>query len=114
MTLLEELQTSIGELAGRVGPSVVGLGRRWGGSGVVVAPGRVLPLHAGASQKALLAFMPSDVVDAICDGQLEPVCLKIPHVLMAAPAKGNRIELLQCRRDIHDPGAEGPAQPFVG
>jgi serine protease Do len=42
MTLLEELQTSIGELAGRVGPSVVGLGRRWGGSGVVVAPGRVL------------------------------------------------------------------------
>lgn len=42
MTLLEELQTSIGELAGRVGPAVVGLGRRWGGSGVVVAPGRVL------------------------------------------------------------------------
>ena len=39
-----------------------------------VAPGRVLPLHAGASQKALLAFMPSDVVDAICDGQLTPVC----------------------------------------
>jgi len=42
MTLLEELQTSIGELAGHVGPAVVGLGRRWGGSGVVVAPGRVL------------------------------------------------------------------------
>jgi serine protease Do len=42
MTLLEELQTSIGELAGRVGPAVVGLGRRWGGSGVVIAPGRVL------------------------------------------------------------------------
>ena len=31
------------ETAGRVGPSVVGLGRGWGrGSGVVIAPGRVL------------------------------------------------------------------------
>src|ERR1700693_1130884 len=42
MTLLEELQTSIGEVARGVGPAVVGLGRGWGGSGVVVAPGRVL------------------------------------------------------------------------
>ncbi len=42
MTLLEELQTSIGEVVERVGPTVVGLGRGWGGSGVVVAPGRVL------------------------------------------------------------------------
>ena len=42
MSLLGDLETSIGEVAGRVGPAVVGLGRRWGGSGVVVAPGRVL------------------------------------------------------------------------
>jgi DNA-binding IclR family transcriptional regulator len=39
-----------------------------------VAPGRELPLHAGASQKALLAFLPNDAVEAICHGQLEPVC----------------------------------------
>lgn len=43
MTLLEELEDAIGAAAQQSGPSVVGLGRGWGvGSGVVVAPGRVL------------------------------------------------------------------------
>jgi serine protease Do len=43
MTLLEELEATVQEVAERVGPAVVGLGRGWGvGSGVVVAPGRVL------------------------------------------------------------------------
>jgi serine protease Do len=38
-----ELQEAIASAAERVGPAVVGLGRGWGrGSGVVVAPGRVL------------------------------------------------------------------------
>jgi DNA-binding IclR family transcriptional regulator len=39
-----------------------------------VAPGRELPLYAGASQKALLAFLPNDAVDATCRGQLKPMC----------------------------------------
>src|ERR1700737_2878967 len=43
MSLLQELETSVHDVAERVGPSVVGLGRGWGvGSGVVIAPGRVL------------------------------------------------------------------------
>lgn len=43
MTLLEETQNSIENAATRIGPAVVGLGRGWGvGSGVVIAPGRVL------------------------------------------------------------------------
>jgi serine protease Do len=43
MTLLEELEEQIHVAAERTGPSVVGLGRGWGvGSGVVIAPGRVL------------------------------------------------------------------------
>jgi serine protease Do len=43
MTLLEELEGSIQTMAERNGPAVVGLGRGWGvGSGVVIAPGRVL------------------------------------------------------------------------
>ncbi|HLM27366.1 MAG TPA: S1C family serine protease [Thermoleophilaceae bacterium] len=42
-SVLSELQTAVAEVAERVGPSVVGLGRGWGrGSGVVIAPGRVL------------------------------------------------------------------------
>src|SRR3954447_7256692 len=43
MTPLQKLQDTIAGIAERVGPSVVGLGRGWGrGSGVVVAPGRVI------------------------------------------------------------------------
>jgi serine protease Do len=41
--VLEELSSTIGGIAQRIGPSVVGIGRGWGvGSGVVVADGRVL------------------------------------------------------------------------
>lgn len=39
-----------------------------------VTPGRELPLHAGASQKALLAFMPNETVEAVCCGQLQAMC----------------------------------------
>src|SRR5262249_46623017 len=44
MSALQELQETVGRLAGEVGPRVVGLGRGWGrgGSGVVIAPGKVL------------------------------------------------------------------------
>lgn len=43
MTLVEELEATIQRTAQETGPAVVGLGRGWGvGSGVVIAPGRVL------------------------------------------------------------------------
>jgi serine protease Do len=43
MEAVVSLQEAIGEVAKRVGPSVVGLGRGWGhGSGVVIGEGRVL------------------------------------------------------------------------
>jgi serine protease Do len=43
MTLLEELEATVQATAQAAGPAVVGLGRGWGlGSGVVVAPNRVL------------------------------------------------------------------------
>jgi IclR family acetate operon transcriptional repressor len=37
-------------------------------------PGRQLPLHAGASQKALLAFMRDEDVEAVIAGGLEHLC----------------------------------------
>src|ERR1700753_3268080 len=43
MTILDEIQTSIRQLAEGTGSSTVGIGQRWGvGSGIVVAEGRVL------------------------------------------------------------------------
>jgi S1-C subfamily serine protease len=43
MSTIKDLQETIASTAERVGPAVVGLGRGWGrGSGVVVAPGRIL------------------------------------------------------------------------
>jgi DNA-binding IclR family transcriptional regulator len=40
-----------------------------------VQPGRQLPLHAGASQKALLAFMPADEIDRLTAQPLERLCI---------------------------------------
>jgi serine protease Do len=43
MTVLDEIGAGIGRLAEEAGPSVVGIGQRWGsGSGIVVGEGRVL------------------------------------------------------------------------
>jgi S1-C subfamily serine protease len=43
MAILDEIQASIRQLADGAGPSVVGIGQRWGvGSGIVLADGRVL------------------------------------------------------------------------
>ncbi|MGH9304609.1 MAG: IclR family transcriptional regulator [Acidimicrobiales bacterium] len=39
-----------------------------------VEPGHQLPLHAGASQKALLAFMPEDEVKSLVSGELVRLC----------------------------------------
>jgi serine protease Do len=58
MTLLQELESTIAGIAERVGPSVVGLGRGWGrGSGVIVAPGRVLTnAHVLRGDEVAVAF----------------------------------------------------------
>ena len=42
MSVIEELQSAVGTVAGQVGPSVVGIGRGTRGSGVVLAQGKVL------------------------------------------------------------------------
>src|SRR5687768_4878011 len=42
MTFLDELGAAVGATATAVGPSIVGIGRNWRGSGVVVADGKVL------------------------------------------------------------------------
>jgi IclR family transcriptional regulator, acetate operon repressor len=39
-----------------------------------VQPGRQLPLHAGASQKALLAYLPDDEIERVIEAGLEHLC----------------------------------------
>ncbi len=39
-----------------------------------VEPGRRLPLHAGASQKALLAFLAEEEIERVAAGSLERLC----------------------------------------
>src|SRR5687767_13941545 len=64
LSVLDQLQQEIAGAAGRVGPSVVGLGRGWGrGSGVVVAPGRVLTnAHVLRGEEVGLRLDSGDVV----------------------------------------------------
>src|SRR5438132_2999983 len=58
MTLLQELEASVQTATEQTGPAVVGLGRGWGvGSGVVIAPGRVLTnAHNLRHQEATVTF----------------------------------------------------------
>lgn len=42
MSAIEELQAAVASVAERVGPSIVGIGRGTRGSGIVLAPGKVL------------------------------------------------------------------------
>jgi serine protease Do len=42
MSTYEEISTTVAAVAARVGPAVVGIGRRQRGSGVVVAPGQIV------------------------------------------------------------------------
>jgi serine protease Do len=58
LSTITDLQDAIGTVAASVGPSTVGFGRGWGrGSGVVVAPGRVVTnAHNLRSDEVTVAF----------------------------------------------------------
>jgi serine protease Do len=90
VTLLGELEGSVQAAAERTGPAVVGLGRGWGvGSGVVIAPGRVLTnahnlrhdettvtFHDGRRESGRVTGSDSDLDIAVIDvdtAEIEPV-----------------------------------------
>ena len=58
-----------------------------------VTPGRQLPLHAGASQKVLLAYLPEDEIARVIDAGLEHLC----HATITDPGL-LRQELARIRR----------------
>jgi IclR family transcriptional regulator, acetate operon repressor len=59
-----------------------------------VEPGRALPLHAGASQKSLLAYLPEAARERIVAGPLEKFCT---NTLDTAEALLAEIELIRSR-----------------
>lgn len=74
---IDSTSQAIRQLATQVGPSVVGLGHGWGvGSGVVVAPGRVLTVaHAVRRDEPMVTFgdgrtVTAEVVGLDADGDL--------------------------------------------
>lgn len=90
MAVLEEIEAGLRAAAERPGAAVVGLGRGWGvGSGVVVAPGRVLTnahnlrqdevtvtFGDGRSEKGRVAGSDPDLDVAVIEvdtGELEPI-----------------------------------------
>jgi DNA-binding IclR family transcriptional regulator len=56
-----------------------------------VQPGRALPLHAGASQKSLLAYLPEAVRERITSGPLEKFCANTLSTREALLAEIERI-----------------------
>src|SRR5215475_1182910 len=65
MAILDEIQANIRQLADGAGPSVVGIGQRWGvGSGIVLADGRVLTnAHNVRGDQATVTFADGRTAD---------------------------------------------------
>lgn len=59
-----------------------------------VQPGRQLPLHAGASQKALLAFMPEHDIDRVLTQPLERFC---QSTITSIPALRQELDTIRAR-----------------
>lgn len=113
MSALLELQQAVVSTAERIGPSVVGLGRGWSsGSGVVIAPGRVLTaahnlrggelavsFHDGRSGTAEVAGADPDLDLAVLDvdtGDADPVSLGGADLALGSPVLA-----------LADPGGRG-------
>jgi S1-C subfamily serine protease len=114
MTVLEELEAAVQATAERNGPAVVGLGRGWGvGSGIVIAPGRVLTsahnlrhdettvtFQDGRTATGRVAGSDSDLDIAVIDADTgdvtpiewasEPADVQIGRVILALGNPGGR------------------------
>jgi serine protease Do len=81
MASLVEIEGAIGQVVDRVGPTVVGLGRGWGGSGVVIGPGRVLTnAHNVRHDQVTVTFADGRRADgrvAAADGDLDIAVIEV-------------------------------------
>src|SRR3954451_17313248 len=114
MTLLDELQTTITDVAARVGPSVVGLGRGWAaGSGVVIAPGQVATVaHAVRREEPTVRFRDGRRAEATIAGVDRDANVAVLNVdtgdpPAVEPATGERPGLGEAVIALADPSGRG-------
>ena len=70
---VQDLQDTIAEVAARVGPSVVGLGRGWGlGSGVVIGDGQVLTAAQNLRREELTVVFADGGRETAAPGGVDP------------------------------------------
>ena len=70
---VQDLQDTIAEVAARVGPSVVGLGRGWGlGSGVVIGAGQVLTAAQNLRREELTVVFADGGRETAAPGGVDP------------------------------------------
>lgn len=91
---LQELGNSVAEIAGKVGPSTVGIGNRWrGGSGVVIGKDRVLTnahnLHGDEVRVYFANGREADATVLGADADADLAVLSVPTEDVAAVAWGS-------------------------
>ncbi len=114
MAILDEIQANIRQLAEGAGPSVVGIGQRWGvGSGIVLADGRVLTnAHNVRGDQVTVTFADGrtaegSVAGQDIDGDLAVIEVDTGGAPALAWASGSSAELGMPVFALSNPGGRG-------
>ncbi|MGH2655881.1 MAG: S1C family serine protease [Actinomycetota bacterium] len=114
MAALQELEEAVRAVADRVGPSVVGIGDRWGrGSGVVIGDGRVLTnAHNVRGDRVGVSFADGRVAEGSVagvdvDGDLAVVTVETAGAPAPAWAEGDAPGIGSAVFALANPGGRG-------
>jgi S1-C subfamily serine protease len=114
MSLLDEVQTNIRQLADQAGAAVVGIGQRWGvGSGIVLGDGRVLTnAHNVRGDQVTVTFADGRTADGSVaghdiDGDLAVIDVDTSGVAALPWASGTGAELGLPVFALANPGGRG-------
>ncbi len=114
MSLLDEIQTNIRQLAEGAGASVVGIGQRWGvGSGIVLGDGRVLTnAHNVRGDQVTVTFADGRTADGSVaghdiDGDLAVIEVNTAGAAALPWASGTAAELGMPVFALANPGGRG-------
>ena len=114
MAILDEIQANIRQLADGAGPSVVGIGQRWGvGSGIVLADGRVLTnAHNVRGDRVTVTFADGRTADGSVaghdiDGDLAVIDVDTAGAAALPWAGGAAVELGMPVFALANPGGRG-------